>query len=138
MPHPLISIIVCTYNGEKFLKEQIESIINQTYPNLQIIIADDASTDNTTKIISAYTSLSNIKIIQRTDNVGYSQNFYNAALEAEGEYIAFSDQDDVWLPNKIATLYGAIGNYFLVYGNSKLIDESGNELNKKLSDIRRM
>ncbi len=135
---PLISIVVSTYNGEKFLKEQIDSIIEQTYPNLEIIIADDASTDNTRKIISGYQSYPSIKIIYRENNIGYSQNFYEAAISASGDYIAFSDQDDIWLPEKITTLYHAIVNHFLVYSNSELIKENKEYIGKKLSDVRKM
>ena len=133
-----ISVVLCSYNGAAFLKQQIDSILNQTYTNVELIISDDGSTDNTRTILSQYTRTPNIKIILREQNIGYSDNFFQTALLAEGGYVAFADQDDIWLPNKLQTLYNSINDYYLVYSDSLLIDEEGKPLNKKLSDLRNM
>jgi len=138
MNYPLISIIICTYNGERFLKEQIQSIVEQTYPNLEIIISDDASTDKTKAILSEYKKFSNIQLVFNNTNIGFVKNFEFAARLANARYIAFSDQDDVWLPRKIEKLYHAIGNHSLVYSDSTLINQDGQSLNKKLSDFKHM
>ena len=138
MHFPLISIVVCTYNGEQFVEQQIDSLIGQTYPNLEIIISDDNSTDGTKQVLKKYEGTGNIKIIYNKENVGFTRNFAFAAMQASADYIAFSDQDDIWLPQKIEKLYGAIKDYSLVYSNSILVDNNGVSLNKRLSDFRKM
>lgn len=136
MNYPLISIVMATYNGEKFLREQIASLLDQTYPNLEIIISDDGSTDNTWDILRLYQHYPQMKISRNNVNLGFARNFEKAAMQANGTFIAFCDQDDIWMPEKITALYNAIGNHSLVYSNSILIDEQGNSLHKCLSDFR--
>lgn len=98
----LVSVVMSTYNGSLYVAEQIESIINQTYPNLEIILADDASTDNTFDILKAYAEKDKrIIAYQRKENVRYNINFSEACSKSTGAYIAISDQDDVWELDKI-------------------------------------
>lgn len=98
----LVSVVMSTYNGSLYVAEQIESIINQTYSNLEIILADDASTDNTFDILKSYAEKDNrIIVCQRKENVMYNINFSEACAKATGAYIAISDQDDVWELDKI-------------------------------------
>lgn len=98
----LVSVVMSTYNGSLYIAEQIESIINQTYSNLEIILADDASTDNTFEILKSYAAKDKrIIVYQRNANAGYNINFSEACTKANGEYIAISDQDDVWELYKI-------------------------------------
>lgn len=105
---PTVSVIMCTYNGEAFLKEQLHSIIEQSYPLLEILIFDDASKDDTVKILEAYAEkFPIIKIHQNINNIGYNANFEQALLKAGGEVIAFADQDDYWLPKKIENMISA-------------------------------
>mgnify|MGYP003576945079 CR=1 FL=1 len=133
---PLVSIALCTYNGERFLKEQLDSLINQDYPSIEIIIVDDCSTDRTLEILNQYSSQhSFIKVVQNSQNLGYKQNFEKAIALCEGDYIALSDQDDIWQPNKISLLSENIGEHILIYHDSEFIDETGLSLNKKMSDI---
>jgi len=127
---------MATYNGEKFLRAQLNSLLHQTYPNLEIIISDDNSTDNTWQILQEYTCYPQIKIIRNKVNLGFIKNFEKAAIHAKGDFIAFCDQDDIWMPEKIAALYNAIGSHSLVYSDSILIDEEGNDMQKSLSDFR--
>ena len=138
MIQPLISIILCTYNGEAFLEEQLQSIIHQSYPNLEIFISDDASTDGTIKILEKYRSQPNIVINVNSLNIGFIKNFELAALSSKGDYIAFADQDDIWYADKIEKLYLAIGEHSLVYSDSELIDDKGIYLHKNLSDKAKM
>src|SRR5437868_15054123 len=108
MSHPLISIVLCSYNGERFIKEQIDSILHQTYPNIELIISDDASTDETARILKEYKGDQKIKLFFQDENVGATKNFEFAIKQVRGEFIAFSDQDDIWLPQKLERLYSAI------------------------------
>ena len=133
-----ISIVLSCYNGAAFIKKQIDSIVNQTYPNIELIISDDYSTDDTRTILLQYSDHPNIKVVLREQNLGYSENFFQTALLAKGDYIAFSDQDDIWLPNKLQALYDGINDHYLVYSDSLLIDDNDKLLNKKLSDLRNM
>jgi glycosyltransferase involved in cell wall biosynthesis len=99
---PLISVVLCSYNGEAFIEEQLASILNQSYANLEIILADDASTDSTYEILKSYSEKDNrIKLYQRRENAGYNINFSEACSRAAGEFIAISDQDDIWERDKI-------------------------------------
>lgn len=136
--YPLISIVLCTFNGEKFLAQQIESVLQQTYTNLEIIISDDASIDSTKSILQKYLGDERVKLFFQQTNIGYIKNFEFALAQARGDFIAFCDQDDIWLQHKIEKLFSSIDRYTLVYGDSKLIDENGLYLNKNLSDVRKM
>jgi glycosyltransferase involved in cell wall biosynthesis len=138
MNRPLISIVLCSYNGERFIKEQIDSILSQTYSNIEIIISDDASTDATPQILQEYKTHQKIKLFFQSQNLGSPKNFEFTLKQTIGEFIAYSDQDDIWLPQKIEKLYKGIEDKSLIYSDSELVDESGNKLNKKISDLRDM
>lgn len=121
---PLVSVVLCSYNGEKFLRSQIDSITAQTYPNLEIIIVDDASSDSTSSILEEYSRKdSRIKYHINSANIGYNKNFEKAFPLASADYIAISDQDDIWESNKIELMmkdwlpgslftYSLSGNFF--------------------------
>jgi len=97
----LVSILICTYNGEKYIKKTITSAINQSYPNIEIIIVDDGSTDNTKKIIKDYSNkYENIKVFFQI-NKGLPNARNNGINKCNGEWIAFLDQDDLYEYNKI-------------------------------------
>ena len=122
----LVSIAMATYNGEKFLKEQLDSIVNQTYKNLEIIICDDCSTDSTIDIIKDFQKRDRrIKLYQNEKQLGVLKNFEKAISLCSGEYIAISDQDDIWIANKIETMLSEIGDNILIYHDDSLIDEKG-------------
>lgn len=135
---PLISVVLCTYNGELFVKEQIESIVGQSYQPLEIIICDDASTDKTGEILALYEGHTNIHIIYNRLNIGLSKNIEQALGYCKGEYIAFSDQDDLWMEDKVSVLFNAIGEDILIYSDSELVDDKGTRMNIKLSGLRNM
>lgn len=100
----MIDILLSTYNGEKFLCQQIESIISQTYKDWFLTIRDDGSTDDTLNIIESFTSLypDKIKLVDKgSPNLGPSKSFERLLHFAKHEYIMFCDQDDVWLDSKI-------------------------------------
>lgn len=97
-----ITIVLCTYNGEKYLVEQLDSLINQTLPFCELIISDDASTDATKEIITTFEKKDNrIKVYQNKFNLGFNKNFETAIGFATGNWIAPADQDDIWELNKL-------------------------------------
>ncbi|MEA1916539.1 MAG: glycosyltransferase family 2 protein [Campylobacterota bacterium] len=133
MSQKLVTVVLATYNGEKYLNEQLESLVKQTYKNLEIIVQDDCSSDNTMEVLESYKSSLNMQLSQNSKNLGYIKNFETLLKKASGEYICICDQDDIWEHNKIEILLENIGNNSLIYSNSELIDENGNSLNKRLS-----
>ena len=82
MDCPLISIVLCTYNGAKYLDAQMQSLLNQTYQNIEIIISDDCSTDGTLELLQKYTENSSVHLHINSENIGYSKNFEKALLLA--------------------------------------------------------
>lgn len=138
MEQSLVSIVLCTYNGVKYLREQVDSILHQTYQPFELIISDDASTDGTAALLKQYEGNPAIRIFYQEANMGLTRNFEFAARQARGKFIAFSDQDDVWVADKIAKLVNAIGDKPLVYSDSLLTDAAGNSIGKKLSDLKKM
>jgi len=106
---PLISVVLCTYNGEKYLAQQLDSILIQTYTNLEILISDDVSTDKTLEILKAYNKKDKrIRICQNSHNLGFNKNFEKAVSLAGADWIAIADQDDIWLPHKLMALYKSV------------------------------
>jgi glycosyltransferase involved in cell wall biosynthesis len=98
----LVSVVMSTYNGAGYVAEQLDSILRQTYTNLEVIIIDDASTDNTFEILKSYAAKdSRIFLYRQEKNAGYNTSFSDACSKASGNYIAISDQDDVWELTKI-------------------------------------
>jgi glycosyltransferase involved in cell wall biosynthesis len=117
---------MCSYNGEKFIGRQLDSILAQTYRNLELIIVDDCSTDGTFNIISGYAKKDDrIKCFKNEVNLGFNKNFERAIKLTTGEFIAISDQDDIWLPQKIESLLNNIGDRWLIFSNSSLINDEG-------------
>ncbi|WP_421945293.1 glycosyltransferase [Pedobacter sp.] len=120
---PLVSIALCTYNGEKYITKQLDSILKQDYPNLEIIISDDISSDGTATILKNYAAkYQNIKFWVNESNLGFNQNFKKAMDNCSGDFIAIADQDDIWLENKISLLMENIGDNLLIYHDSAYID----------------
>jgi glycosyltransferase involved in cell wall biosynthesis len=123
---PLISVVLCTYNGERYLKYQLDSLIAQSYKNIEIIIVDDCSIDKTRSILSDYqTRHFQIKLFFNLENLGFNKNFEKAIGLASGEFIALCDQDDVWGLDKLKELKDHIGDKGVIFSNSRLIDENG-------------
>ncbi len=120
----VISICMATYNGEQFIREQIDSILAQISPDDELVISDDSSTDSTCSIITSYHD-SRI-VFLHNDSHNFKWNFYNALRHAKGEYIYLADQDDVWLPCKIQVCQQALRQYDLVVSDCILTDKSLN------------
>lgn len=120
-----ISIALTTYNGEKYLQEQLESIYNQTFNNFEVIVCDDCSSDRTVSILEEYRKKYGLRYYVNDQNIGFVKNFEKAISLCKGEYIALSDQDDIWKSTKLETLLSNIGDAFLITSDAELIDESG-------------
>jgi glycosyltransferase involved in cell wall biosynthesis len=136
---PLVSVVMATFNGGRFIREQMDSILSQTYPSLEVIVVDDASDDNTLSILNEYTAHHpQVKVFPAEANMGFLKNFERGIRLCEGAFIALSDQDDIWLPAKIETLMAQRGNHPLVYCNSELIDGEGKKINIKLTDLKNL
>lgn len=123
----MISVCMATYNGSRYIKEQIDSILSQLSASDELVISDDHSTDSTNEIIKSYTD-NRIKFYLNGFEKGVTHNFENALLHSKGDIIFLSDQDDVWLPNKIKELSDFLiqGNYDVVTGNCALTDSNLN------------
>ncbi len=129
----LVSIAMCTYNGQRFIKEQLDSILNQTYANLEIIIVDDCSSDKTVDILNEYAA-NDKRIIfhQNKTNLGYLKNFEKAISLCNGEFIALADQDDIFKEKKIETFVQEIKENILIYSDAIIIDDNSKEVGKEL------
>ncbi len=138
MAEPLVSIAVCTYNGERFLRSQMDSLLQQSWTNTEIVICDDGSTDGTLAILDSYTSDPRVRLYRNPQNLRLTRNFEKAIGLCTGDYIMLCDQDDVWEKEKIKTMVNAIGNDVLIYSDSLLIDEEGNDMHTRISRLRRM
>jgi glycosyltransferase involved in cell wall biosynthesis len=115
-----ISVCMATYNGEKFLREQIESILIQLTSNDELIISDDGSIDGTVEIIKSFGS--KVTLIQNTTRKGVVKNFESALKTATGDLIFLSDQDDKWLPGRVQAMCKCLQTKHLVLANAKLVD----------------
>jgi glycosyltransferase involved in cell wall biosynthesis len=146
-----ISVALATYNGEKFIGEQLESILNQSLLPREIVISDDASTDGTLAIIEKmlgdfekkHGNMSNISvhIIAGKENIGVVQNFNRALAHSSMPLIALCDQDDIWLPNKLDVLSQHMAqnpHLRLLHSNAVLVDETGTPEWATLFDVLRI
>ena len=123
-----------TYNGEKYIREQIDSIINQTYTNWKLLIRDDGSKDKTIEIIKKYVKKdTRIKLIEdNKGNLGFVKNFEELIKDSKEKYIMFSDQDDYWLENKLQIYINELSklskdeleNPLLLHSNSFVCDKN--------------
>ena len=128
---------MCTCNGETYLQEQLESILAQTMRPDELIVCDDASTDRTVEILNTFKEQCNfpVTLIINKNRVGVCKNFENAIAHCSGDIIVLSDQDDIWLPFKIATLMATFESdprCGYVFSNADLIDVQGSYLGRDL------
>ncbi len=132
----MISVCIATYNGEKYIKEQLDSILCQLEVDDEVIISDDGSTDKTIEIINSYND-NRIKIFHHKRDVNLlsmiavpfrlsANNFENAMKNASGEYVFLSDQDDIWPLDRIEKMQDYLNRYDLVMCNYNIIDGKEN------------
>lgn len=122
----LVTVAMPVYNGENFIRQQLESIYNQTYKNIEVVVCDDCSTDGTVEILEEYAQKYGLKYQVNSKNLGLIINYENVARMASGEFIAFADHDDLWVPEKIETLVANIGENSLITSDACLIDQDNN------------
>lgn len=136
MENKKIDILMATYNGEKYLAEQLDSIINQTYHNWNLLIRDDNSTDRTLEIIQDYQKKDNrIKLLKdNKGNLGIVKNFEELLKNSESEFIMFSDQDDIWIENKLDMYLKMIEKIknkgFMIHSDAILFDKNKSNILK--------
>ena len=135
----LVSIITACFNSENYISETINSVLNQTYQNWELILVDDCSTDNTISIVKEFMRTDRrIKLFQLTKNSGAAVARNTAIREANGTFIAFLDSDDKWLQEKleIQLEFMKLNNYNLSHTAYELIDNQGNSLNKTITPAK--
>lgn len=128
--YPLVSVITASYNMGQYVGMAIDSILTQEYPNIEAIVIDDGSTDDTQKNLTKYRCDPRVKIIYQ-ENAGQTKAKNRGLKEAKGKYIAFCDADDQWMPNKLNLQIPSLENYhgFAVsYSDFIRVDSMGNQL----------
>ncbi len=134
MPTPLVTVITPCYNSALTIEQTIESVINQTYTNWEMLIVDDCSTDNTAEIIKKYEAQdTRIRYIRTSYPSGSPSLPRNMALDrAKGVWIALLDSDDIWLPNKLEEQlrFASINHYDFVYSNYEKMSYDGKRHNR--------
>ena len=130
----LVSVVIASYNTEKYLGQSIESVLNQSYQNLELIVVDDGSTDATSELIEPYRSDSRLRYVYQ-DNAGQSNARNQGVRLAKGDLIAFNDADDIWYPSKLEKQVPVMArseNVALVYTGRDRIDSEGNPIEHRL------
>ena len=127
----LVSVIMPSWNTSRFISESIESVVNQTYKNWELIIVDDCSTDNTDEIVAPYLTDTRIKYLKNEKNSGAALSRNRAIREAKGRWIAFLDSDDLWMPEKLEKMISFMSDngYSFAYHEYVKIDEQSDPLN---------
>lgn len=130
---PLVSVAMAVYNGGRYLREQVQTILNQTVKDIELVMNDDCSSDDSWAVMSALAGKdSRIRIYRNARNLGFKDNFQQAISHCHGDYIALSDCDDIWLPNHLQLLLNSIGDKSLACGDSAFVDAQGRSLGTTL------
>ena len=127
----MISVCMATHNGEKYIKEQLSSILSQLSEKDEIIVSDDSSTDKTVEIIESFQD-KRIKILKNNKFRQPNLNFENALKYSKGDIIFLSDQDDVWVKNKVEIILNQLKKYDLIVSDAFITDEKLNITNESL------
>ena len=130
-----ISVCMAVFNGEKYIQEQISSILEQLAPCDELIVSDDGSTDKTLDVVRAFGD-DRIKIVFNEGDKGYSGNFENSINNSSGNIIFLSDQDDVWMKERVSKMIDVLADCDLVVCNAEYVDEYLNPLNQTLFMLR--
>ncbi|TRO67361.1 glycosyltransferase family 2 protein [Christiangramia sabulilitoris] len=131
----LVSVIMPAYNSEAFIAESIQSVLDQTYSNWELLIIDDASTDSTPSIIQEFLGKDyRIRFLKNSTNRGTHHTRNKGIKAAQGDFIAFLDADDLWKPEKLKTQLNFLSEHDLnaCYSSYELISENGERINKKV------
>ena len=121
-----ISVCMSVFNGEAFIEEQLRSIVCQLCEYDELIVVSDLSTDNSISILKSINMSAKLVILENAKNIGPCKSFERAIKKAKGKFIFLSDQDDVWLEDRVVSYMRAFsGGADVVIGNAKLIDDKG-------------
>ncbi len=132
---PLISVALCVYNGERYLRAQLESILAQEGVRLEIVAVDDRSTDGSLALLQDYAARdARFRVFENETNLGHLRSFEKCMGLCSAPLIAPSDQDDVWAPSKLRRLCEALGDADLAYCDSAYIDGEGRPMGRSISD----
>jgi glycosyltransferase involved in cell wall biosynthesis len=135
---PAISILMPTFNGALYLRTQLDSIVAQTFGDWELLAIDDGSSDDTVAILREYAARDpRIALVPSEGNRRQKARLVELLRLARGKWIAISDQDDVWAPDKLARLTAAIGDAALAFGRSDLIDSEGRPFGRDLLRVLR-
>ena len=121
---PQVSVCMATYNGERFIRQQLQTILDQLAVNDEVIISDDSSTDETVTIIRQFND-SRIRIIEKQMFKSPMLNFENALKYVHGDYVFLSDQDDIWEPDKISSVIPLLNQFDLVLSDCRVVNGKG-------------
>ncbi len=135
---PLVSVIMPCYNMASYVSDSIKSVIAQTYPHWELLIVDDASSDETVNIIKSYAQAdSRIKLALKKQNSGISDTRNQCIQMAQGQFLAFLDADDIWHPEKLEKQLSFMlaKNIGFTYSTYDWIDEDGKIMNKFINTI---
>lgn len=130
----MISVCMPTYNGEKYIKEQLDSILSQISVDDEVIISDDSSTDKTLEIIKSYND-SRLKVLENNHFKSPIYNLENALKQAKGDYIFLADQDDVWYPNKVEKLLLCLTDYNCVVSDATVVNSDMTVIHESFMEI---
>ena len=123
-----VSIAMACFNGEKYLRQQLDSILAQTVSGWELVACDDASTDGTLAILEEYAARDpRIRVSGNAENLGFKKNFERALSLCRGDFVALSDQDDVWTEDHLAVLLENIRGRSAAAGNATVVDGEGRE-----------
>jgi glycosyltransferase involved in cell wall biosynthesis len=140
---PSISVALCTFNGERFIAGQLESVFAQSLLPTEVIVADDASSDDTRAIVAATVARANpngavtVRVLAPHERLGVTANFQRAIEATTGELIVLCDQDDIWMPNRLeraAAEFAARPELTLLHGDARLVDDAGRPTSGTLFD----
>lgn len=119
-----ISVCIAAYNGEKFIQEQVESVLQQLGEEDEMVVSDDGSTDDTIQILKSFND-KRIRVYQNEGKHGFIWNFENALKKATGDVIFLCDQDDIWKPDKIKVVMQVLKDHDIVLHDAEIIDKDG-------------
>ena len=131
----MISVCIATYNGEKFIRKQLLSVLSQISDTDEVIVSDDGSTDSTLEAIRQI-GAKNVRIISNKGQHGYTPNFENALKQAKGDVIFLCDQDDLWAENKVSCCLLHLQCNDLVISDARLIDAHDKEIGTSFFALR--
>jgi glycosyltransferase involved in cell wall biosynthesis len=123
---PSVDVLLATFNGRRFVQQQVESITQQTYADIRLVLCDDCSSDGTEKYVDSLAGMPNTIVLHNQENIGPEKTFERLLGHVTSPYFCFSDQDDVWLPTKVEKLLGLLQRegLLLVYSDLEVVGQS--------------